>query len=344
MLSEFNGMEIAGVLAALALALAILAVARPLSELLGIIDHPDNGRKNHARPTPLIGGMAMMVPLLVWTALGLAWPAVSDGAPIPLAILICGGGAALVGFADDRASYSPTIRLIALLLLSALALLLSPQLLPSQFNWGHLAPTPVSPWLAVLLVSIGTTGFVNSVNMADGQDGCVAGMFVIWSACILMAGGDSIADLAAILFVTGLAVLAFNLGGKVFLGGAGAYGVTFVFGLLILNLHNSWGVSAETIVVWLFIPIADCLRLLVSRPLRGRSPLQGDRDHFHHRLQDRFGKSAGLAVYLGLVASSSFAATLASSLAPECLGLLACAYGGLMWLTSASAVHARRPI
>ena len=222
MLSEFNEMELSGVLAALATALAVLAAALPLGAWFGVIDRPDNQRKIHARPTPLIGGIAMMVPLIIWTTLGLVWPAVSDGAPIPLAILICGGGAALVGFADDRTSYSSAIRLVVLLLLSALALFLSPQLLPSQFNWGHLAPTPVAPWLAVMLVAIGTTGFVNSVNMADGQDGCVAGMFVIWSACILMAGGDSVADLAAILFVTGLAVLAFNLGGRVFLGGAGA--------------------------------------------------------------------------------------------------------------------------
>ena len=195
-----------------------------------------------------------------------------------------------------------------------------------------------------MLVAVGTAGFVNSVNMADGQDGCVAGMFVIWATCIIVSGGDSISDLAAILLVTSLAVLAFNLGGNVFLGGAGAYGVTFVFGLLILDLHNSWGVSAETIMVWFFIPIVDCLRLMISRPLHGRSPFDGDRDHFHHRLHDRFGKGPGLAVYLGLVAATSLLATLAPDLAPACLGVLALAYGGLMWLTSASAVHARRPV
>jgi UDP-GlcNAc:undecaprenyl-phosphate GlcNAc-1-phosphate transferase len=344
MLSGFNGMEIGGVLASLALALALLSAARPLGTWLGVVDHPDALRKLHALPTPLVGGIAMMVPLLIWTALGLVWPALSDGAPIPLAVLVCGGGAALIGFLDDRSPSSPTIRFVALLLLSALALFLSPQLLPAQFHWGHLAPSPVAPWTSVILVAIGTTGFVNSVNMADGQDGCVAGMFVIWAACIIIAGGDSVADIAAILLVTGLAVLAFNLAGKVFLGGAGAYGATFVFGLLILDLHNSWGATAETIIVWLFLPIADCLRLLISRPLQGRSPFQGDRNHFHHRLQDRFGKGPALAIYLGLVALPAFTATLEPDLAPGCLGVLACAYAGLMWLTSAAALHARRPV
>ena len=344
MLSGFNAMEIGGVLASLVLALAILSLAQPLGRRLGVIDYPDERRKLHARPTPLIGGIAMMVPLLIWTALGLVWPALSDGAPIPLAVLVCGGGAALIGFFDDRAPYSPTIRFVALLLLSALALFLTPQLLPAQFHWGHLPPSHVAPWASVILVAIGTTGFVNSVNMADGQDGCVAGMFVIWSACIILAGNDSVADIAAILLATGLAVFAFNLAGKVFLGGAGAYGATFVFGLLILDLHNNWGVTAETIVVWLFLPVADCLRLLISRPLHGRSPFDGDRNHFHHRLQDRFGKHAALAIYLCLVALPSVVATRMPDYAPECLAALACAYAGLMWLTSASSVHARRPV
>ena len=79
MLSGFNGMEIAGVLASLALALLILSLAQPLGAALGVIDHPDTERKLHARPTPLIGGIAMMLPLLIWTALGLVWPALSDG-------------------------------------------------------------------------------------------------------------------------------------------------------------------------------------------------------------------------------------------------------------------------
>ncbi len=331
---DFSGTEILSVLAALAVSLAILSAARPLGERLGVIDHPDTVRKLHARATPLIGGLAIMVPLLLWAITGLFWPILADDAPIPLAVLVCGGGAALVGFLDDRSSRSPVLRLVVLLALSVLALLISPQLLPAQFHWGHLAPTPVTPWLAYVLVAVGMAGFVNAVNMADGQDGCVAGMFAIWSGCIILVGGDSAADLAAILFTTSLAVLAFNLRGKVFLGGAGAYGVTFVFGLLILVLHNAWGVTAETIIVWFFLPIVDCLRLMISRPLQGRSPFAGDRNHFHHRLHDRFGKTEGLAIYLGIVASSSLVAALAPGLAPSCLAVLACLYPGLMWLTA----------
>jgi UDP-GlcNAc:undecaprenyl-phosphate GlcNAc-1-phosphate transferase len=341
MYSDIGLLEIASMLAVLAVCLVILAWAWPIGERLGVVDHPDNGRKNHANATPLVGGIAIMVPLLLWSGAAYFWPDVSGGTPVPLAVLVCGGGAALVGFIDDRSPISATARLLILMLLTVAALAISRQLLPTRFHWGHLVSTPVAPWLAYALVAIGMTGFVNAVNMADGQDGCVAGMFAIWSACIVSKGGGSSDHLAFVLLGTSLAVLAFNLRGKVFLGGAGAYGATFVFGLLILYLHNSWGVTAETVFVWFFLPIVDCLRLLIQRPLQGRSPLEGDRNHLHHRLQERFGKHAGLAIYLGLVAMTSFAVAYSSDLGPACLIVLACAYLALMLLTASSSAPTR---
>jgi len=331
---HFSAMELTGIGISLLVSLTILFFAEPLGRVLGVMDQPDNVRKIHARATPLIGGIAITTPMFLWSLAGIFWPELAENGRVPLAGIICGGGATLLGFLDDRRSLSPTLRLLTLLALTVLALQINERLVPSQFNWDHFTSTPVQPWLACVLVAIGMAGFVNSVNMADGHDGCAAGMFSIWAACMILCSRDNTADLAAILFVTSLAVLVFNLRGKVFLGGAGAYGVTFLYGLLILRLHNHWGVTAETIIVWLFIPIADCLRLMIARPLQGRSPFDADRAHFHHRLHDRFGKVPALAIYLGLVASCSLVATLAPNLAPLCLFLLACTYVGLMFATS----------
>lgn len=330
---NINWLEASSMLAALLVALAILHQGWRIGELLGVVDHPDNGRKNHARATPLVGGIAIMVPLLVWAIAAFFWPALVTHGTVRVAIILCGGAAALIGLLDDRSSISPALRLALLMALTVAALLVSPKLLPAQFHWGDLADTRVTPLLSYVLVAIGMAGYVNSVNMADGQDGGVAGMFAIWSCCILLSGGGSADDLATVIFVTSLAVLAYNLPGKVFLGGAGAYGVTFVFGLLILDVHNSRTVTAETIIVWFFLPIVDCLRLLVTRPLHGHSPFEGDRNHLHHRLNDKFGKTAGLAIYLGLVGSTSLLAALAPRSAPLCLIGLACVYLGLMLAT-----------
>src|SRR6185312_595525 len=139
---NFNGIEIAELAAALALALVLLIKAGPLATLLGVVDRPDNIRKKHPKETPLMGGIAIMLPLLLWCALHLASP---GNTALTLTVMICGGLAALIGFFDDRSSLSPRTRLIALVALTFAALALDPDLLPAAFHWGHLAPSVVPP-------------------------------------------------------------------------------------------------------------------------------------------------------------------------------------------------------
>ena len=142
--------------------------------------------------------------------------------------------------------------------------------------------------------------------------------------------------MAALVLGSSLIFLAFNLGGRLFLGDCGAYGVTFVFAMLAIGAHAQGHVSIETIVVWFFIPVIDCLRLLISRPLRGRSPFDGDCDHFHHRLEDKLGKQFGLLAYAGMVGFSSLAATLYPTFALQCLVILSAFYFSFAWQSGAA--------
>ena len=47
---------------------ACCSLAGPVGRMLGVIDYPDGGRKSHARPTPMVGGIALMLPLLLVAA------------------------------------------------------------------------------------------------------------------------------------------------------------------------------------------------------------------------------------------------------------------------------------
>ena len=177
--------------------------------------------------------------------------------------------------------------------------------------------------------------------MADGQDGVVGSMFAVWSTCLMLVSSGPSQHLASLMLGASLVFLAFNLAGRLFLGDCGTYGVTFVFALMAITAHAEAQVKIETVVVWFFVPVMDCLRLIISRPLRGRSPLSGDRDHFHHRLEDKVGKKLGLAAYAGAVASSSLIATLEPRFALLSFAVLAAFYFSFAWLTDAStfAVH-----
>ena len=318
----------------------IFYFAKQIGEFLEVMDHPDSDRKWHAHVTPLVGGLAIMIPLAIWAGASFAWGSIAN-ARLLLAVLLCGLGATLVGYADDQTSTSPSSRLLSLLLLTAVALTIEPSLIPVRLNWGFLGPLGLFPWAAISLMAISMAGFVNAVNMADGQNGIVTGMFVVWSLSLLAVAGGETQNIALVLFATSLTAFLFNMAGRAFLGDAGTYGVTFVFGLLAIHAHNSWGVSVATIVVWFFIPVTDCLRLIFSRALGGRAPSDADRNHFHHRLQDRVGHTFGLLIYLGAVGTSSLVASLMPSLSMLCLLLLTAFYFSLAWTDTDEALEIR---
>jgi len=54
---------------------------------------------------------------------------------------------------------------------------------------------------------------------------------------------------------------------------------------------------------------------MITRRLQGRSPFEGGRDHFHHRLIDSLGMRRSAAIYVAAVATSSLCATLAQRFA-----------------------------
>ncbi|HWA02327.1 MAG TPA: MraY family glycosyltransferase [Rhizomicrobium sp.] len=319
------------ILFALTVSLTLLIgfCARPLGEALGVIDHPDSCRKLHAAPTPLVGGIAILLPLLVWVASAMIINPQIDNRLV-LAVLLSGAGVGTVGFWDDQSDTKPLARTALLLVFLAVAFLVDPKLVAQVMRWGDFPPTEIDLLPYLLLMGLTCIGLVNAVNMADGQSGLVTGMFVIWSACLASIGGGAIVLVASAVCAAAVCVFAFNLTGKLFLGNCGSYGVTFVLGLLTAAAHVKGFVSLETVVVWFFLPVIDCLRLAISRPLSGRSPFAPDRNHLHHRLQAAFGAPKALAIYLGAVALTSLVATLLPHTALICVVALLVFYYGLI--------------
>ncbi|MGY9107725.1 MAG: hypothetical protein ACKVG0_14605, partial [Alphaproteobacteria bacterium] len=116
--------------------------------------------------------------------------------------------------------------------------------------WGSFQPTPVHfAWFSIL-AAISSVGIVNAVNMADGQNGLVSGLMVIWSVCLMIASSDPLITLISGMFAatTGVVFL-YNLRGKLFLGDAGSYGMTFTIGLLAMILHARGDLTIESIIV-----------------------------------------------------------------------------------------------
>lgn len=171
--------------------------------------------------------------------------------------------------------------------------------------------------------------------MTDGQNGLLTGLFLIWAICLsLVSSAESYCSL--ILLGAAAIVFLFNLPGRLFLGDCGSYGVTFVIAILSIRAHASGAVTVATVIAWFFVPVTDCLRLMITRRLSGRSPLSADRDHLHHRLQASFGTNAALAIYLGAVAGTAIVAAALPAVAPLSIAALVIFYGWAIWRTTKS--------
>lgn len=297
-------------IAALLATLALCLNAEAVGERLGVMARPDGRRRTHARPTPQIGGVAILCGFAVWLTGALLVPHEIAPDPLLLTLLLTAGGLGIIGFIDDRHEVPPLLRILMLLVFAGAAFALDPQLISPTLNWQSFSPTAIPVWAYLLLIAVTIVGIVNAVNMADGQNGLVGGMFVIWSACLALVTGGTLSLLAGVMCALCLVFLLFNLRGKTFLGDCGSYGVTFAIGLMVILAHAEGRVSLETVIVWFFIPVADCLRLMITRKLQGRSPFDGGRDHFHHRLIDSMGSRRSAAIYIAAVAVSSLCATL----------------------------------
>ena len=113
----------------------------------------------------------------------------------------------------------------------------------------------------------------------------------------------AIASLTIGLFIA----LGANLGGRLFLGDAGTYGIGAFVGLATIWIHRSnIGLHTIDVVIMFMIPVLDMARLFLSRILAGRHPFSADHEHLHHYLDKSLGWMVGRKVYYALVALPIF--------------------------------------
>jgi UDP-GlcNAc:undecaprenyl-phosphate/decaprenyl-phosphate GlcNAc-1-phosphate transferase len=311
------------------LSVAICLFAVPIGRRLNVIDHPDKRRKDHPGPTPLVGGIAILVPLAVWCVVRIA---MGTGAVEPLyaAIIFCGGAVALTGFIDDQRPISAIARLPLLAITAGTAMVIDPALVASHVTMASFGVVAIAPALFAVLAAVSLVGFVSAINMADGMNGVVTALFFVWAACLARVGGGSIAAAAQVVAAGAGVTFLFNLRGRLFLGDCGTFGIAFVLGLLTIAAHNAGRLPLETVAAWFFIPVVDCLRLVLERTFEGRSPLKPDTNHFHHRLYRSLGERDARWTYVGVVSVASAVATFEPRLAAVCIALLSAFYGGFL--------------
>jgi UDP-N-acetylmuramyl pentapeptide phosphotransferase/UDP-N-acetylglucosamine-1-phosphate transferase len=138
-------------------------------------------------------------------------------------------------------------------------------------------------------------------------------------------------------------LLLYNVAGALFLGDAGSYAIGGTIGILMIYVYQSadGALPMINVVLWLLVPVADCLRVMASRALQGHSPLVADKNHLHHRLTRQWRWPICLAIYLAIVIIPGLIGALWPSLGFAMIVLTLSCYGGLLALSQGRPVHQR---
>ena len=277
-------------LAASSAVVALIYLLDPIARRIGLLDHP-GGRKDHAQPTPVTGGLAIAIgtilPALLLTHLT---PQLAGLGVAALILLV-------TGVIDDLYDIRWQIRILAQVA-AGLSIALIGHVQVEQigpiFGLGPLALGSLSIPFTVLA----TVGLINALNMADGVDGlagsmCLCALIMLIAASVYAGNRDLTYGLTLIAgAVTGF--LAFNLRtpwrkrAGLFLGNSGsAYlGLVIAWAAFRLTQNPIYPVTPVLAPFLIAPPVIDCLVLLARRSLHRRSPVAADRTHVHHLMLD----------------------------------------------------------
>jgi UDP-GlcNAc:undecaprenyl-phosphate/decaprenyl-phosphate GlcNAc-1-phosphate transferase len=288
--------------------------ALALARKFNLIDIPGSAsHKTHKFPTPLAGGLLIVLTLLA--SLVVFRESLNSN------IMVVLGGSAVVfifGVWDDKKGLSARPKLFGQFI--AVCFLIFEGVQVHFIDTLYLAGY-VSFFIAqlgnILVTFFWLIGITNAVNMIDSMDGIVAGIGMIAFVCYLYATNMSdqyvLSIWSGILLGSCISLYYWNkIAGRMFLGDSGSQIMGFLLASMGI-LYNPKGLHPESSwflpIMLLGIPIFDTTLVVMSRLKRNQPIGTGRRDHTYHRLI-AMGLSPKMAVF-----TTHLAALLVSGLA-----------------------------
>jgi UDP-GlcNAc:undecaprenyl-phosphate GlcNAc-1-phosphate transferase len=284
-------------LVALAVALALTPLAARLAWRVKATAKP-SARGLATHETPLLGGLAILVGVLIaaaiWLPASIKLPRVPHGPPGPgghvdtWTVLAGACVITLVGAVDDAIDLPPLAKLIGQIGAAVIVVI-----------GGAVVKDVTLPFLGSLqfpnaggvITVIWLVALMNIVNFSDGVDGLAAGLCAIdavaFSIIAFDLGSNNAAVLAAITAGAAIGFLFHNFPpASVFMGDSGANLLGYLLGVIAVlgSVKTNAVVALVAPLVILAVPFLDTSFVVAKRLKYRRKPWSADANHFHHRM------------------------------------------------------------
>lgn len=264
-------------------------IAVALARRFALMDVPGSApHKQHSRPTPLAGGIALMLTL---AASGVFLRVFANSQV--RAVFVASLPVFVVALWDDSAHLRPRQKLIGQTLGALLLIELGVhvRIFDSPEFFVQLSPF-LARWLNWAFTLLWMVGLTNAFNFVDSMDGLAVGLAMntalFFALFTFDAGQFDLAHLSLLLLGACTTVYSLNSAPAVFfLGDSGAQTLGFWFAALAIvyspqgaNQSSSWFVP----LLLLGVPLFDTTLVVISRWRRGLPIYRANCDHTYHRL------------------------------------------------------------
>lgn len=274
---------------------ALTPLVRALAHRGGFLDHALTSRKQHGRPIPRLGGVAIVLAfyaplaalLFVSSDVGSRFWADSAKA---LALFAGGLAIAALGVWDDLRGANARVKFTVQFAVAGAMYALGFRVDQIANPLGGAIPLG---WFGLPFTLLWIVGVVNAMNLIDGLDGLAGGVALIAVATTLaiafLNGQPLMILFTAALAGAVLGFLFYNFNpASIFMGDTGSMFLGFVLATTAIqtNHKSSTAVAIVVPIVALGVPILDTLLAMARRAARGAPLFSADRGHIHHRLVD----------------------------------------------------------
>lgn len=268
----------------------VLPIVIKVSRSIDLFDIPDR-RKVHNISTPSLGGIAIFSGSVLAILIVLQLTELAELKFFMAGLVII----FILGVRDDVSSLIARHKLLTQIFAAFLVVFLSDVKLTGFYGIFGIHSMP--EWFNIPFSIFVIVTLINAFNFIDGIDGLAASLaiFVLTSVGITFISADRM-HLAVVCFSIAGALVAFLFfnwyPSKVFMGDTGSMVLGFVISCVVIQfinlapsvtfirIHSSVGIA----IALMILPIFDTLRVFTIRFMKGRSPLDPDRNHLHHGL------------------------------------------------------------
>lgn len=279
--------------------LVFVEIMKRVAIFLKVLDLPNDKRKIHTKPMPLLGGIGIFFAFL------LGYMLFAPKNNLMLSILISAFLIMLLGLFDDMTKSETPMpnkyKVIVQIVVACIVVfygglqLTKASLFGLTLNFGFM-----SPFITILII----VAIINAVNLIDGLDGLCAGIASIYFLTIAIIGfvlnkfGGLDIILSLIMLGSTLGYLVHNFPpAKIYQGDAGSTFLGLMMSVIFLIGFKTTTLTSLIIPLFLLaIPIMDTLFAIIRRKLKGEPIDHADKEHIHHQFLKRLSKRTTLLV------------------------------------------------